>query len=235
MVWQAATGPGSLSAAVLEAAAKARLADTVRVTLNGGGTVAGSHLRGGALAQQILEVAGRLQPRVIVTGARGGGALQRLFHDSVSEAVIRASEFPVLVVPNGASTWPPRRVVIGDDGSPNSESVITAAAWFAGLLELPVRLVAVRSAQGASISDVTLLEHLATLGDVAGKAAEVVTPVGEPADGIMVAAGSDALIVVGRRWPGGAGAWKTRVSTTLLHEHRGPCLIVPRPLSEAVH
>lgn len=235
LVWQASTAPGSLPAAVLAGGAAAKLEDEVRAVVDIGGTVSGSHLRRGFRAKQILAVAGELRARLIVTGAHGGGAVFRFLHDSVSEAVIRGSGFPVLVIRAGPPAWPPRHVVIGDNASQDSDRVVVAGGWFAGLLGVPVRLVAVRGGNNPPLSASVIARHARTIAEMAGAAPDVLTPDGDPVDRILEAAAErDTLVVVGHRWPGRIEAWEKRVSTSLLHEHQGPSLIVPRPLSAAL-
>jgi nucleotide-binding universal stress UspA family protein len=235
LVWQASRAPGSLPAAVLASAAAAKLEDEVRAVVDGGGTVSGSHLRQGFPAKQILAVAGQLNARLIVIGAHGGGPFFRFLHDSVSEAVVRGSGFPVLVIRSGPPAWPPRQVVIGDDGSKASDRVVLAGGWFAGLLGAPVRLVAVRGGNKPPPSDSVIARHARTIAGIVGVAPDMLTPDGDPVDRILAAASErDTLVVVGHRWPGRIEAWEKRVSTSLLHEHQGPSLIVPRPLSAAL-
>lgn len=63
-----------------------------------GGTVAGTHLRLGRPAEQIVSLAEELDAGVIVVGSRGLGVLRRAVLGSVSESVVRHAHCPVFVI-----------------------------------------------------------------------------------------------------------------------------------------
>ena len=63
-----------------------------------GGTVAGAHLRMGAVALEIVALAEELQADLIVMGCRGLGGVRRALMGSVSDSVVRHAHCPVLVV-----------------------------------------------------------------------------------------------------------------------------------------
>jgi nucleotide-binding universal stress UspA family protein len=63
-----------------------------------GGTVAGSHLRMGQVALEIVALAEELQADLIVMGSRGLGGVRRALMGSVSDSVVRHAHCPVLVV-----------------------------------------------------------------------------------------------------------------------------------------
>ena len=63
-----------------------------------GGTVAGEHLRMGAVDLEITGLAKELGVDLIVMGCRGHGGIRRAIEGSISEAVIRRAPCPVLVV-----------------------------------------------------------------------------------------------------------------------------------------
>jgi nucleotide-binding universal stress UspA family protein len=63
-----------------------------------GGTVAGTHLRMGAVALEIVALAEELGVGLIVMGSRGLGGVRRALMGSVSESVVRHAHCPVLVV-----------------------------------------------------------------------------------------------------------------------------------------
>ena len=65
----------------------------------------------------ILGLGDDLGVDLIVVGSRGRGPVLRIALGSVSEGVAYRAARPVLVARGGAGAWPPRRVVIGDDGS----------------------------------------------------------------------------------------------------------------------
>src|ERR687898_928234 len=63
-----------------------------------GGTVAGSHLRMGQVALEIVALAEELGVGLIVMGSRGLGGVRRALMGSVSDSVVRHAHCPVLVV-----------------------------------------------------------------------------------------------------------------------------------------
>jgi nucleotide-binding universal stress UspA family protein len=63
-----------------------------------GGTVAGSHLRMGAVDLEIVALAKELGVGLIVMGCRSHRGIRRAIEGSISDAVIRHAPCPVLVV-----------------------------------------------------------------------------------------------------------------------------------------
>jgi nucleotide-binding universal stress UspA family protein len=63
-----------------------------------GGTVAGTHLRMGQVALEIVALAEELGVGLIVMGSRGLGGVRRALIGSVSDSVVRHAHCPVLVV-----------------------------------------------------------------------------------------------------------------------------------------
>ncbi len=63
-----------------------------------GGTVAGSHLRMGAVDLEIVALAKELEVGLIAMGCRGHRGIRRAIEGSISYAVIRHPPCPVLVV-----------------------------------------------------------------------------------------------------------------------------------------
>jgi len=63
-----------------------------------GGTVAGSHLRVGAVALEGVALAEDLGAGLVVMGSRGGRGVRRAVMGSVSDSVVRHAHCPVLVV-----------------------------------------------------------------------------------------------------------------------------------------
>ena len=63
-----------------------------------GGTVADSHLRMGAVAEEIVAFADELEVDLIIVGSRGVRGIRRALAGSVSEGVFRHAHRPVMVV-----------------------------------------------------------------------------------------------------------------------------------------
>ena len=72
-----------------------------------GGPVAGTHLRLGRPAEQIIDLSEDLGVGVVVVGSRGQGALRRAVLGSVSENVVRYAPCPVFVVRADKGMRPP--------------------------------------------------------------------------------------------------------------------------------
>jgi nucleotide-binding universal stress UspA family protein len=108
----------------------AREAGRVRAA---GASVAGEHLCEGRAADTIGATASEIGADLIVMGSRGLGPIKRLALGSVADEVVHTATRPVLVVRNGAASWPPARIVIGDDGSASAEAATTMAATIGGL------------------------------------------------------------------------------------------------------
>jgi nucleotide-binding universal stress UspA family protein len=70
----------------------------------------------------ILRHARTLRARAIVLGSRGLGSVGRLLLGSVSRGVVRQAPCAVLVV--RGSVRPPRRFLIGVDGSPHARAAV---------------------------------------------------------------------------------------------------------------
>lgn len=95
--------------------------------------VAGQHLRRGRPADEIAGLAAEIGADLIVMGSRGLGPIKRLLIGSTAEAVVHSAHRPVLVVRGAATAWPPRRVVVGDDGSASAADAVALAATVGGL------------------------------------------------------------------------------------------------------
>lgn len=93
-----------------------------------GGAVARAHLREGAPVDEILDLAEELGAYLAVVGSRGRGSVRCLLMGSVSEGVLHGASFPVLVMRGGEGAWPPRSVIVGDDGSGEAKEAGDLAA-----------------------------------------------------------------------------------------------------------
>jgi nucleotide-binding universal stress UspA family protein len=227
------------------------LTEDAKHVREGGGNVAEVHLRRGRVADEILGLAESLGAGLIALGSRGLGPVKRLVMGSVSEGVVHGAPCPVLVLRGGADTWPPKRIVIGDDGSRAAEDAGELAASIGKLFGATVLLIrvyprlpeidAVGRGFDARMVDDELHREEQVLGDRAGEIESLLgvrhrirIGVGDPADELLEAAGEGeeerVLVVVGSR---GLDAMQRvrlgSVSTKILHAARGPVLVHPRP------
>jgi nucleotide-binding universal stress UspA family protein len=100
-----------------------------------------THLLYGSPFSEIVGLSQALGKALVVVGSRGLGPLARITLGSVSEAVVHHSRYPVLVRRGGPAAWPPRQVVIADDGSEPARRAGKVAAELARILGSAVTLV----------------------------------------------------------------------------------------------
>ena len=82
----------------LEQQARMRLDAEVQKRRSAGGAVAEAHLRVGAAAAEIIDLAEDIGAGLIVIGSRSLGGIRRALMGSVSDSVVRHAHCPVLVV-----------------------------------------------------------------------------------------------------------------------------------------
>ncbi len=215
---------------------------------------AGVHLRVGTASREILAVAAEVGAGLIVVGSRGLGPVRRTMLGSVSEEVVHHAAVPVLVMRGPLTAWPPRRVVVGDDASPDAVAVLPLAAEVAGLYGAPLTLVHAlphlqetlrdpEAVERTLVDDILefahgeLQDHAATLpADVAARTTPRVA-VGPAAEALLDAAAEDpgrTVIVVGSRGLGPIGRLRFgSVSTAVLRHARGPVLVGAHRVADA--
>ena len=229
------------------------LEEQAEQTRAAGGTVAGAYLREGRPAEEIIEFARELGAGLAVIGSRGLGPVKRLVMGSVSEGVVDLAPCPTLVVRGGEETWPPSRLVVGDDGSEEARRAGELAAGVGKLFgarvllvrvypSVPVfkarRIVHVRASREVlRKGERSLEERAAELESVLGTRPETRVASGDAAAVLQEVAeegGRPALVAVGRR---GLGAVRYStlggVSADVLRSVAGPVLIVPSPREES--
>jgi nucleotide-binding universal stress UspA family protein len=81
-----------------------------------GGTVAGSHLRMGAVDLGVVALAKELEADLIIMGCRGHRGIRRAIEGSISDAVIRHAPCPVLVVRSHESAQDPKWPALSTGG-----------------------------------------------------------------------------------------------------------------------
>jgi nucleotide-binding universal stress UspA family protein len=228
-----------------EAGARELLETEVKRVRESGGTVEAEHLREGRPPDEIAALADELAADLIVVGSRGAGPVKRLVTGSVSEGVVALASCPVLVV-RGEGSWPPARVIVGDDSSGAATRAGGLGVSLAELFGASVVLVRVYPPQlafrtdGASetpaiseevlkMGDKSLRRRVESLqgrpdvrGEVGDAAAIIQRIAEESGEKTLVALGSRGLDAV-RRFTLGS------VSTDVLRVVEGPVLIVNLP------
>jgi nucleotide-binding universal stress UspA family protein len=220
-----------------------------------GGTVSGAHLVEGRPADAILDLAERIGADLIVVGSRGLGSIKSLLIGSVSLGVVHHADRPVLVVRGGS--WPPARVVIGEDLSEDARDAARIGLTLGKLLGAETLLA--HAYQGMPPHPETLprddrepyeamvREHLrrvepalegraAGLEDAYGVRPRVRLLEGDSARVLSDVAGEGGgtgLLVVGSRGLGAGGRMLLgSVSTKILMAAKGPVLVCPREKSD---
>jgi nucleotide-binding universal stress UspA family protein len=220
-----------------------------------GGRVAAAHLLEGRAADEILNLAGEIEADLVVIGSRGLGPVGRIALGSVSEAVVHHADCPVLVLRGGEGSWPPERVIFGDDGSEAARAAGDLAAVLCGRHD--VRGLVLRAYPRLPEADAerrdfdprivdddlgqaekALIERAGELEGHLGSRPKVKLVVGDAADCLLDAAEADAskrtLLRVGSRGLGVIGRMRLgSVSTKVLHAAEGPVLVHPAPCDQA--
>jgi nucleotide-binding universal stress UspA family protein len=220
-----------------------------------GGKVAGTHLRTGRPAEEVVGLAEELGADLMVVGSRGLGGVKRLAVGSVSEGVVSLAPCPILVVRGGEGVWPPTRIVIGADLSEEAKKAAELAMSFGGALGAEVLLVLAyerRMVMTRGMGDPrplmeadrarnraweALSQLSAGLESVIGVRPESRAVLGDAAAVIQEAAEEGegpTLVVVGRRGMGAVARFALgSVSSAVLRSVSGPVLIVPSPRGES--
>ena len=217
-----------------------------------GAEVAGAHLGEGPAVDGVLDLAGEIGADLVIVGSRGCGPVKRLSLGSVSEGVVHHAGCPVLVLRGGRDAWPPRRVVIGDDGSEEALEAASLALGIGGLFgagglliraypDLPEADLEGRALDARMVDDELrreerkLEERARRLEENPGVRSRVRIDVGDPAARLLGAAeerheGERTLLAVGSRGLGPVGRARLgSVSTKVLRAAKGPVLICPGP------
>ena len=198
-------------------------------------------------AGQVLLTAAE-QADLVVVGSRGRGGFARLLLGSTSHQVAVHSPAPVIIVPPSARYEGLRRVIVGVDGSTNSQA---ALAWANNMAPEEAELVAAMVWEspaylGLEGLDPGALDRLmanaehgfqTTMDDAEGHLGcpgrfTRLFEVGHPGHA-LVTLGEDAdLVVVGGRGRGGiAGAVLGSVATWVTHHLTCPAAVIPAPAS----
>lgn len=215
-----------------------------------GGEVAESHLRSrAAVADELLYLAREVNADLIVMGSRGAGRLRRLATGSVSEGVVHHAHLPVLMMRGGENAWPPKHVVVGEDGSEPARKAEGLASEIGRLSDAGMTLVRAYPElpevyeegrkMDPRMTDDELRRAEKELGERAeeieeefGNRPKISIAVGDPAEDLVETAqsrgGESTLIAVGSRGMGPIKRFRMgSVSTKILRAAEGPALVYP--------
>lgn len=191
---------------------------------------------------------------LLVVGSRGLGAARSALEASVSVRLAARAECPVVVVPDAgtaAPTEPPRRIVVGVDGSDNSQRALAFALGEAALVEggsvvvvhswqVPLPFDPESLARGGWSPPDDLLdqrsqemvsEMLARITDsgTEGVGVSIARSSKDAAEAIVEAGAAADLIVVGSRGRGSVrGLLLGSVSQGVLHSATTPVAVLPK-------
>ena len=249
--WQTVPSPhfeGWINSA-LEQESRELLDGQVKKIRDSGGELSGSHSKKNPPVQAILELAAGIDSDLIVMGSRGVGRLKRLATGSVSEGVVHNASVPVLVVRGGEDAWPPKHVIVGEDGSGPAREAGDLAAEIGALTGAGMTLLRVYpelpemyeeghrmnprlTDDGLRQAEKELGYRAAELENSLGRKPRISISMGDAAEDLIGAAekrgGKNALIAVGSRGLEPIQRFRTgSVSTKVLRAAVGPVLISP--------
>jgi nucleotide-binding universal stress UspA family protein len=133
-------GDRAYVAALHEEHGRQALAAALERLATAGGAIAGAQLRHARPSTAVLDEAATVGADLIVTGSRGSGQAKRVMLGSTAEEIVRGACCPVLIV-RGDGSWPPGRILIGDDGSAESRRAAEIAALIGGASDAEALLV----------------------------------------------------------------------------------------------
>jgi nucleotide-binding universal stress UspA family protein len=93
-----------------------------------GGEVARAHLRAGRTSNQVIALGKEIGAGLLVVGSRGLGTVRRILMGSQSEEIVHHAQVPVLVLGGAEGSWPPERILIGEDFSDDARKAGELAA-----------------------------------------------------------------------------------------------------------
>lgn len=198
----------------------------------------------GSPARHLIELSDDAD--LVVVGTRGRGGLRSAVLGSTSQQLAHHAPCPVVVVPDSAPSAQNAPVVVGVDGSSESQAALTFAAQEASLRQAPLHLVhswwpalvgtlapdpvALARIREDQSAEGTLLLHQARERVLSAHPELVVTQhldSGTAPMALLNAGASASMVVVGSRGRGGfTGLLLGSVSLAVLHDSRVPVVVV---------
>jgi nucleotide-binding universal stress UspA family protein len=167
--------------------------------------------------QVLIAEAKRLDATLMAVGAHGISRPIGIALGSVTTIVLHEAPCSVLVArERPATVGPPRSLIVGVDGSPESAAAADVAFTLAKRFEIEARLLAVRDGKDFDQSAVNAIAEDVPFED--GKPVETLVAAAEPSD----------LLIVGSRGLHGIRALGS-VSERVAHKARCSVLVVRRP------
>src|SRR5215216_1627166 len=82
-----------------------------------GGEVTKAYLRRGRTSNEVIALCKEIGAGLLIVGSRGLGTVRRILMGSQSEEIVHHAQVPVLVLGGADGSWPPERILIGEDFS----------------------------------------------------------------------------------------------------------------------
>ena len=205
-----------------------------------GVTVAGSHLAGGRVSDEVLSLVERVDADLLVLGSRGHGPIGRLLLGSHAEDIVHYATRPVIVVRQGeGENWPPERVILCDDLSAEAENAARMGMHVAALYGAAVTLFHAYPPREAGITEYPAEEatrdleaRARKLEEAGGAKPETMLWEGDVTQGVTEIASENpgnTLIVVGSRGLGAIDRVRLgSTSTKVVRAAPCPVLVYPR-------
>lgn len=239
--------PSSSDVKALEESARGILTDEAHRLAAAGMEVDAVHLREGRPADEIVRVCDETGADILVIGSHGKGMLRRIVLGSVAESSLQRADCPVLIARSAEQSWPPSRIVVGDDGSSAAQDAALLALQLGQLYEAPVHLVHALPEPPLALAidrqmrddvvhyvEAFMETRVRALRERSPARLTVNASFGDPGAALMARPESSrqpALLVVGRSRRHREPVERLgTVTSAVIHIYRGPVLVYPARL-----